>query len=103
MREAIGIPVTVKCRIGIDEQDTEQSLDRFADLMVGAGADGALCPCAQGLAQGAVAEGEPRDPAARLSARPSAGRAARAVSGDHQWRHQDDEGGRRAPRGHLAA
>src|SRR5688572_28459031 len=37
MREAVAIPVTVKCRIGVDEQDTEESLDRFADLMVGAG------------------------------------------------------------------
>jgi tRNA-dihydrouridine synthase A len=38
MRDATDRPVTVKCRIGIDDQDTEQSLDRFADLMVGAGA-----------------------------------------------------------------
>ena len=37
MRAATDVPVTVKCRIGIDDQDTEQSLDRFADLMVGAG------------------------------------------------------------------
>jgi tRNA-dihydrouridine synthase A len=39
MREATDLPVTVKCRIGIDDQDTEQSLDRFVDLMIGAGAD----------------------------------------------------------------
>ncbi len=26
-----GLPVTVKCRIGIDDQDTEESLDRFVD------------------------------------------------------------------------
>jgi tRNA-dihydrouridine synthase A len=39
MRDATDVPVTVKCRIGIDEQDTEESLDRFADLMVAAGAD----------------------------------------------------------------
>ena len=32
-------PVTVKCRIGIDDQDTEESLDRFADAMVVAGVD----------------------------------------------------------------
>lgn len=32
-------PVTVKCRIGIDDQDTEESLDRFADAMVAAGVD----------------------------------------------------------------
>lgn len=37
MRDATHVPVTVKCRIGIDDQDTEESLDRFADLMVGAG------------------------------------------------------------------
>ena len=39
MREATHLPVTVKCRIGIDDQDTEASLDRFADAMVVAGVD----------------------------------------------------------------
>ena len=39
MRAATDRPVTVKCRIGIDDQDTEQSLDRFADAMVAAGVD----------------------------------------------------------------
>ncbi|HZY48816.1 MAG TPA: tRNA dihydrouridine(20/20a) synthase DusA [Devosia sp.] len=39
MRDATDRPVTVKCRIGIDDQDTEESLDRFADLMVEAGID----------------------------------------------------------------
>src|SRR5690606_3089541 len=39
MRDATATPVTVKCRIGIDDQDTEESLDRFADLMVAAGAE----------------------------------------------------------------
>ena len=39
MRGATDKPVTVKCRLGIDDQDTEQSLDRFADLMVEAGVD----------------------------------------------------------------
>ena len=38
MRDATDLPVTVKCRIGIDDQDTEESLDRFADAMVEAGA-----------------------------------------------------------------
>ena len=31
MKAAVAIPVTVKCRIGIDEQDPEQSLGSFAD------------------------------------------------------------------------
>jgi tRNA-dihydrouridine synthase A len=39
MRGATDRPVTVKCRIGIDDQDTEESLDRFADAMVAAGVD----------------------------------------------------------------
>lgn len=38
IREATDLPVTVKCRIGIDDQDTEQSLDRFVDMMIEAGA-----------------------------------------------------------------
>lgn len=37
MRDATDRPVTVKCRIGIDDQDIEESLDRFADAMVEAG------------------------------------------------------------------
>jgi tRNA-dihydrouridine synthase A len=39
MKAAVKIPVTVKCRIGIDDQDEETSLDRFADAMIAAGAD----------------------------------------------------------------
>ena len=38
MRDATDVPVTVKCRIGIDDQDTGESLDRFADAMLAAGA-----------------------------------------------------------------
>jgi tRNA-dihydrouridine synthase A len=39
MRGATDLPVTVKCRLGIDDQDTEGTLDRFVDLMVEAGVD----------------------------------------------------------------
>ena len=39
MKGATGAPVTVKCRIGIDDQDSEADLDRFADAMVSAGVD----------------------------------------------------------------
>lgn len=39
MKGATTRPVTVKCRIGIDDQDIEESLDRFADTMCAAGAD----------------------------------------------------------------
>jgi tRNA-dihydrouridine synthase A len=33
------LPVTVKCRIGVDEQDPEDALDRLADSVLAAGAD----------------------------------------------------------------
>lgn len=37
MREAVGVPVTVKSRIGIDDQDAQESLDRFIDIVAAAG------------------------------------------------------------------
>ena len=37
MGEAASVPITVKCRIGIDDQDTEESLDRFINTVAGAG------------------------------------------------------------------
>ena len=39
MKRAVKIPVTVKCRIGIDDQDPEVALDELARSVVGAGAD----------------------------------------------------------------
>ena len=39
MKAAVAIPVTVKCRIGIDEQDPETALAVFADAIERAGAD----------------------------------------------------------------
>jgi tRNA-dihydrouridine synthase A len=39
MKAAVGIAVTVKCRIGIDQQDPEQALEVFARAIEQAGAD----------------------------------------------------------------
>jgi tRNA-dihydrouridine synthase A len=39
MKRAVQIPVTVKCRIGIDDQDPEIALDALARGVIGAGAD----------------------------------------------------------------
>ena len=39
MKRAVGIPVTVKCRIGIDDQDPEIALDALARSVVAVGAD----------------------------------------------------------------
>ncbi len=37
MREAVTIPVTVKCRIGIDDQDSEKDLATFIDVVADGG------------------------------------------------------------------
>jgi tRNA-dihydrouridine synthase A len=39
MKRVVDIPVTVKCRIGIDDQDPEVALDALARSVVGSGAD----------------------------------------------------------------
>ncbi len=39
MKQVVRVPVTVKCRIGIDDQDPELALDRLARAVVAAGAD----------------------------------------------------------------
>ena len=39
MKRAVNIPVTVKCRIGIDDQDPETALDALASGVIAAGAD----------------------------------------------------------------
>ncbi len=39
MKAAVDIPVTVKCRLGVDEQDIETALDGLADAALAAGAD----------------------------------------------------------------
>jgi tRNA-dihydrouridine synthase A len=39
MRAAVRVPVTVKCRIGVDEQDDYHDLQQFTARMVGAGVE----------------------------------------------------------------
>jgi tRNA-dihydrouridine synthase A len=39
MKASVRVPVTVKCRIGIDDQDVEQALDVLARAVVASGAD----------------------------------------------------------------
>jgi tRNA-dihydrouridine synthase A len=39
MKQAVLIPVTVKCRLGVDEQDIEPALDELADGVFARGAD----------------------------------------------------------------
>ncbi|WP_299772211.1 tRNA dihydrouridine(20/20a) synthase DusA [uncultured Tateyamaria sp.] len=39
MRDAVDVPVTVKCRIGVDEQDPEEVLPEFLSRIVAAGCE----------------------------------------------------------------
>lgn len=52
MKRAVNIPVTVKCRIGVDDQDTEAALDRFADIVIDAGADALIVHARKAWLQG---------------------------------------------------
>ena len=39
IRATVEVPVTVKCRLGVDEQDTETALDALADAVLATGCD----------------------------------------------------------------
>jgi tRNA-dihydrouridine synthase A len=39
MKNAVQIPITVKCRIGIDDQDEEEGLQRFVEIVAAAGCE----------------------------------------------------------------
>jgi tRNA-dihydrouridine synthase A len=52
MKAAVSIPVTVKCRIGVDDQDAEIALDALADEVVGAGVDALIVHARKAWLQG---------------------------------------------------
>ena len=52
MKAAVAIPVTVKCRIGIDDQDPEEALDALADAVIGAGVDALIVHARKAWLQG---------------------------------------------------
>jgi tRNA-dihydrouridine synthase A len=52
MKAAIRVPVTVKCRLGVDDQDPEAALDALADAVVAAGADALVVHARKAWLQG---------------------------------------------------
>jgi tRNA-dihydrouridine synthase A len=52
MKAAVTVPVTVKCRIGIDDQDPEEALDTFARTVAAAGADAVIVHARKAWLQG---------------------------------------------------
>ncbi len=87
MRDAVDVPVTVKCRIGVDDQDEYADLQHFTEIMLEAGVEVLVVHARKAWLQGLSAEGEPRDSAARLRARVSAQARVSAAGRGHQRRH----------------
>lgn len=52
MKAAVAVPVTVKCRIGVDDQDPEEALNALADAVVAAGADALIVHARKAWLQG---------------------------------------------------
>lgn len=52
MKAAVAIPVTVKCRIGVDDQDPELALDNLADAVLAAGCDALVVHARKAWLQG---------------------------------------------------
>jgi tRNA-dihydrouridine synthase A len=52
MKAAVAVPVTVKCRIGVDDQDTEIALDALTQAVVAAGVDGLVVHARKAWLQG---------------------------------------------------
>lgn len=52
MKAEVAIPVTVKCRLGVDDQDPEEALDALADTVLAAGADGLIVHARKAWLQG---------------------------------------------------
>jgi tRNA-dihydrouridine synthase A len=52
MKAAVTIPVTVKCRIGIDDQDPEVALDTITEAVVAAGVDALIVHARKAWLQG---------------------------------------------------
>lgn len=52
MKAAVSVPVTVKCRLGVDDQDIEQALDAMAAAVFAAGADALIVHARKAWLQG---------------------------------------------------
>src|SRR3979411_1739225 len=66
MKRAVSIPVTVKCRIGIDDQDPETALDLLARSVIAAGADALIVHAHKAWLNGLSPKKKAPPPAARL-------------------------------------
>ena len=88
MKREVNIPVTVKCRIGIDDQDPEMALDALARGVVAAGADALIVHARKAWLNG-LSPKENRDIPPLDYDRVYRLKAAMPECADHhQWRHR---------------
>ena len=87
MKAAVAIPVTVKCRIGIDDQDPEEALDALAAAAVAAGVDALIVHARKAWLQG-LSPRENRDVPPLDYARVFRLKQRHPRSRSAQWRHR---------------
>ena len=98
MKRAVRIPVTVKCRIGIDDQDPEVSLDALARGVIAACADVLIVHARKAWLNG-LSPKENRDiPPLDYDRVYRLKTALPQVPDHHQWRHRQPRGGEGASR-----
>ena len=98
MRAAVAIPVTVKCRIGVDEQDPEEALRALIDACAGAGVTVFAVHARKAWLEG-LSPKENRDVPPLDYDLVYRVKRERPGSDHHpQWRHPDSGGGRGASR-----
>ena len=66
MQDAVRVEVTVKCRIGVDDQDAHQVLPDFIKRVSDAGGEAVYHPCPQGVVTGVKPQGKSRNPTTGL-------------------------------------
>ena len=99
MAAAVHLPVTVKCRIGVDEQEPAEALFALAAAVKAAGAAALIVHARKALLEGL----SPKDNRDRAAARLPAGLCAEGISsrladGSQRRRRRDLHGGARSSR-----
>jgi len=90
IRDRVDLPVTVKTRIGIDDRDDYGFLSEFIGKVRDAGCRHVIIhPCTKSHSRRAQPQGKPRDPAARLQARPPLETGFSRFDGDPERRAEN--------------
>ena len=74
MRDAVQVPVTVKCRIGIDDEDSYEFFTRFVDAVAAAGVDALIVHARAAILGGLANSGVGRPEGARRALSPKENR-----------------------------